>query len=109
LLQKNVSGSFARAQHSYAKFRKVTAFRLNGVSGPDCSYEDMNFVDNVPQLVASIQVLDDLTHCIDMKLDFPFEHLILDCMVYSNLVADQSSLTSDNRTDEVERLAITLL
>lgn len=54
-------------------------------------------------------MLDDLTHCIDMKLDFPFEHLILDCMVYSNLVADQSRLTSDNRTDEIENLAITLL
>lgn len=44
-----------------------------------------------------------------MKLDFPLEHLVLDCMVYSNLVADQSPLSSDNRTDEVERLAITLL
>ena len=41
-------------KHAYAKFRKVTAFRLNGVSGPDASYEDMNFVDNVPQMMASI-------------------------------------------------------
>jgi len=54
LLQKNVSASFSRAQQAYAKFCKVTAFRLNGVSGPDCSYEDMNFVDNVPQMVAAI-------------------------------------------------------
>jgi hypothetical protein len=69
----------------------------------------MNFVDNVPQMMASIAVLDDLTYCIDMKLEFPFEHLLLDCMVYSTLVAEQSHMTSDNRSEEVERLAITLL
>lgn len=109
LLQKNVSQSFTRAQHVYAKFQKVTAFRLSGVSGPDCSYEDMNFVDNVPQMVASIGVLDDLTYCIDMKIEFPFEHLLLDCMVYSSLVADQKHLQSDSHTDEVERIAVTLL
>jgi hypothetical protein len=44
-----------------------------------------------------------------MKLDFPFEHLLLDCMVYSTIVADQSPLPSDNKTDEVERLVITYL
>lgn len=69
----------------------------------------MNFVDSIPQLMASIAILDDLTHCIEMKLDFPFEHLLLDCMVYSNIIADQSHLQSDNKTDEVERIAITLL
>lgn len=109
LLQKNVSQSFIRAKHCYAKFQKVSAFRLHGVSGPDCSYEDMNFVDNVPQMMASIQILDDLTHCIDMKMDFPFEHLLLDCMVFSSLIADQNHMASDNRTDEIERIAVTLL
>ena len=48
----------------------------------------MTFVDSMPQLAASVQILEDLTEVVEMKINFPFEHLLLDCMVYGNLVAD---------------------
>ena len=42
-----------------------------------------------------------------MKIDFPFEYILLDCMVYANLVAMQNS--SDSLIDKIESLAITYL
>jgi hypothetical protein len=42
-----------------------------------------------------------------MKINFPFEHILLDCMVYANLVAMQNS--SDNLIEKIESLVITYL
>ena len=42
-----------------------------------------------------------------MKINFPFEHILLDCMVYANLVALQNS--ADSRIEKVESLVITYL
>lgn len=33
-----------------------------------------------------MDILETLEACIEMKLDFPFEHLIMDCIVYSQLL-----------------------
>ena len=63
-------------------------YRLQGGQQPG---EDITFVDSIPQLVQSIEVLDHLTYCIEMKINFPFEHILLDCMVYANLLAQQNS------------------
>lgn len=59
-------------------------YRLKGGQQPG---EDITFVDSMPQLVQSLEVLEHLSHCIEMKINFPFEHILLDCMVYANLVA----------------------
>jgi len=32
-----------------------------------------------------------------MKVNFPFEHILLDCMVHANLLAQQN--TADSRAD----------
>ena len=42
-----------------------------------------------------------------MKINFPFEHLLLDCMVYSNLVADLNQ--QDSRAEQVESLLVLYL
>ena len=73
-------------------FLKVHSYRLNGQN-----YEDMTFVDSMPQLAASVQILEDLTEVVEMKINFPFEHLLLDCMVYANLVAEHNPY--DSRAD----------
>lgn len=64
-------------------------------------------MDSIPQLVQSIEILEHLTHCIEMKINFPFEHILLDCMVYANLVALQNS--ADSRIEKIESLVITYL
>ena len=61
----------------------------------------------MPQLAASVQILEDLTEVVEMKINFPFEHLLLDCMVYGNLVADHNP--NDSRIDQIESLLITYL
>jgi hypothetical protein len=45
-------------------------------------------VETVPQMLQAIEVLQDLTHCIEVRMDFPFEHLLLDCIVLSMLAFD---------------------
>lgn len=61
----------------------------------------------MPQLVQSLEVLEHLSHCIEMKINFPFEHILLDCMVYANLVALQNS--ADSRIEKIEAITITYL
>ena len=67
----------------------------------------MTFVDGMPQLAAALQILEDLSEVVEMKINFPFEHLLLDCMVYSNLVADLNQ--QDSRADQVESLLVLYL
>ena len=57
--------------------------------------------------MASLQILEDLSHCIEMKINFPFEHLLLDCMVYSSIVAEHNPM--DAKIEQVEEIAITYL
>jgi len=33
--------------------------------------------------VAAADILKELTFCIELKIDFPFEYLLLDCATYS--------------------------
>jgi hypothetical protein len=39
-------------------------------------------------LNAGIDILEELSAIIELKIDFPFEHLLLDCMVFSQLLVD---------------------
>ena len=61
----------------------------------------------VSALAAALQILEDLSEVVEMKINFPFEHLLLDCMVYSNLVADLNQ--QDSRVDQVESLLVLYL
>jgi hypothetical protein len=36
----------------------------------------------------ALEVLSDLSKCIEVKLDFPFEHILLDCAILSMIVAE---------------------
>jgi len=63
------------------RFVKVHNYRLSGNN-----FEDMCFVDSLPQLKSAMDILETLSACIEMKIDFPFEHLLLDCVVYSQLL-----------------------
>jgi hypothetical protein len=37
------------------------------------------------QLHEAVGILQDLSECIELKLEFPFEHLILDCVYFCGL------------------------
>lgn len=71
--------SFNRANEALRRFNKVHGFKLSGTT----NFEDVNFVDSLAQLTAGIDILEELTGCIELKIEFPFEHLLLDCMVFS--------------------------
>ena len=40
------------------------------------------YVQSLPQYYSSLDVLETLVEVIEMRLDFPFEHLLLDCIVF---------------------------
>jgi hypothetical protein len=50
----------------------------------------MVFVESHTQFEAASDVLESLTGCIEMKLEFPFEHLLIDCVVFAMVVVEQS-------------------
>jgi hypothetical protein len=50
--------------------------------------EEMTFVESLPQLISALDILSELTHCIELKIEFPFEYLLLDCIIFSLLLAD---------------------
>lgn len=58
-------------------------------------------------MLQAIDVLQDLTHCIEVRMDFPFEHLLLDCIVLSMLAFEQGD--SRHSQEVVEDLLITYL
>lgn len=50
--------------------------------------------------------MNDLSACIELKLQFPFEHLIIDCIYFVGL-ANETSLAAGHesaRTQEVEKI-----
>jgi len=96
-LQKQVTGSYLRALDAQQRYEKVHNFRLLGTN-----YEDMIFVESHTQFEAATDVLESLTGCIEMKLEFPFEHLLIDCIVFAMVVVEQSEDLS--KVDTVERL-----
>jgi hypothetical protein len=97
-----VPASYNRATEALRRFNKVQNFRLSGTT----NFEDVNFVDSLAQLSAGIDILEELSGCIELKIEFPFEHLLLDCMVFSQLLVDQNQ---SGKIEDVERLAVTSL
>jgi hypothetical protein len=97
-----VPASYNRATEALRRFNKVQNFRLSGTT----NFEDVNFVDSLAQLSAGIDILEELSGCIELKIEFPFEHLLLDCMVFSQLLVDQNQ---SGKIEDVERLAVTFL
>lgn len=49
------------------------------------------FIETLTQHYQSLDILEVLQNCIQLKLDFPFEHLIVDCIMYA-MLANESSL-----------------
>jgi hypothetical protein len=52
------------------------------------------------------EILNELSSCVEIKLDFPFEDLLLDCMVFG-MLANDSNL--DGKLEKTEDLVITYL
>ena len=95
--------SYNRALDAYRRFVKVHNYRLSGNS-----FDDMCFVDSLPQLTAALDILETLQQCIELKIDFPFEHLICDCIVYAQLLLEQQP-NDTKAIDSIEKVFITYL
>lgn len=44
-------------------------------------------------------MLEDLLACIEMRLDFPYEHLMVDCIIFG-ILAEESSM--DPKLDQLD-------
>ena len=97
LLQKNVGQAYAKALDVFNRFVRVHGYRLHGTK-----FDDMTFVDTLPQLESALAVLNDLAQCVELKIEFPFEHLLLDCIIFAQLLVDQDQ--SSHYISEVEAL-----
>lgn len=87
MMQKGVQKSFFKAQSCFAKFVCVTEFRINHEN----SLQDENFcfVASLPAFHEAVQILQDLTECgIELKLEFPIEHLLVDVIMYAGLLEE---------------------
>jgi hypothetical protein len=41
-------------------------------------------------MTQALEILEDLSKCIEVKMDFPFEHILLDCAILAMIVAEQN-------------------
>lgn len=51
----------------------------------------MVFIETMNQYYQSLNFLEELTKCIEVKLEFPFEHLLVDCIIYG-ILAEETSM-----------------
>ncbi len=54
----------------------------------------MCFVTTQAQLADALAILEDLQTCLEMKMDFPFEHMVLDCVAFAGLQLDSAAYSS---------------
>jgi phospholipid N-methyltransferase len=59
------------------------------------------FIETLTQHYQSLEILEVLQNCIQLKMDFPFEHLITDCIMYG-MLANESSL--DPKIEVLEKI-----
>ena len=60
-----------------------------------------------PAFNQAVQILTDLTECgLELKMEFPFEHLLLDAIMYSGMLEESGG---QGRQAELEKLTQTLL
>ena len=99
MLQKNVSKSFGRAQLAYDRFQAVSYFKLNSEGLIQNDDSSIIFIETLTQHYQSLDVLELLLDCIQLKLDFPFERkdfkfnfidLLVDCIMYGVLASESS-------------------
>ena len=82
---------------------RVSDFRLrHGGDEKSAVPEEVCFVRSTDQLHEGLGVLSDLSECIELKMDFPFEHLILDCIYFSGLAQDSQPLHGQEMTKDQE-------
>lgn len=65
---------------------------------------ELCFIRSMQQLQEAIEVLEDLSHTLELKMDFPFEHLFLDCILYVGLQQDTLSKQQADQNLEGENI-----
>lgn len=105
MMQRNVRKSFYRAQSCFAKFVRVSEYRVKNETA--LGEELVCLVTSTPAFHEALRVLQDLAECgLELKLQFPFEHLLADTVMYSGLLEDAGG---QSRLGELETLVQTYL
>ena len=77
LLQTGVRQVFIKAQQGLAYYNQVSAYKLT-----ENHQSDIVFVQSANQYYQTLKILENLLPIIDLKPEFPFEHLLMDCIIY---------------------------
>lgn len=79
-MQVGVKSSFYRAQESFAKFQRVTQYRVQS-EGDGLTPDSVGcFVKSKKEYVEALKLLEDLSCCLELKVDFPLENALVDCI-----------------------------
>lgn len=73
LLQRSVGQAYQRAQQALEKYRTVQSFRLNAEGLVQNEESSIVLIESLPQYYQSLDLLEVLLKCIQLRLDFPFE------------------------------------
>ena len=64
-------------------------------------------MNTLPSFHQALQILQDLTECgIELKIDFPLEHLLLDAITYAGILDEANG---SSRLGELDKLTQTFL
>ncbi|CDW71951.1 UNKNOWN [Stylonychia lemnae] len=100
ILQQGVVQNFEKAQNVYSVFLNIQAFKFN-IKGLLTEQDSgIVFIETFNQYYQTVQILEELLQCIELRLDFPFEHLLVDCIMYG-MLAEETSM--DPKLDQLEK------
>ena len=95
--------SFFRAQDCFAKFLRVTDFRVRGEGAISGAENAGCFVKSKQEYVEALRLLEDLSSCLELKLEFPLENAIVDCIQYGGLI-DEVEGAGVSKLNDVEKI-----
>lgn len=106
MMQRNVRKSFKKAQASFLKFLDVCEFRIT--SQNTLGEDQASLVADSRAFDEALSVIRSFTECgLDLKLEFPFEHLLADAVMFGGLAEEAGS--GSNRLAELEQVTQLLL
>ncbi len=76
LLQKNVTQSYTRAKEAYDKYQIISSYKINAEGLIQNDESSIIFIESLTQHYQSLDILEILIDCIQLKLDFPFERKV---------------------------------
>ena len=85
------------------KFLRVTEFRVSNENNLLGSENAGCFVKSKQEYVEALRLLEDLSNCLELKVEFPLENALVDCIQYGGLIEEVEDANA-SKLGDVEKI-----